>query len=326
MTKMYKLDLIDRKILLELDTNARESFSIIGKKMGIGKNNVQYRVNKLIKDGVIKKFVVQPSLAKLGLILGKIYFQLSGLSEKEEEDLNKYLMSNEKVSWVAKCEGRWDLMIGSYVKNLTEFVEVKKDFFIKYGSFVADYSIIFLTEGHTSQRTYLLNKKMSIPKKIKKFMGKKSIQLSDRNLNILKYISNNARFNYTEIANNFGINIKTAQKVIEELENNEIIQGYVTFLNLEKIGYNFFKLCIYLNNYETKKEAFINYCLELPNVVHVIESLGPWEIELEIETETPEEFYNLTHKIRNNFSDIIKKTETVMISNERKLDFLPTKI
>ena len=70
---MVKIDAIDKKILFELDTNARMSYSDLGKKLRIGKNNVQYRVNKLSEAGVIKKFVVQPSLAKIGLFLGKIF-------------------------------------------------------------------------------------------------------------------------------------------------------------------------------------------------------------------------------------------------------------
>ena len=320
---MVKLDLTDKKILLEMDTNARESFSGIGKKLGIGKNNVQYRVKRLIEEGIIKKFVVQPSLAKLGLFLGKIYFQLSGYSAEKEKELYRYLIEDKRISWVAKCEGRWDLMIGAYVENLSQFDRIKKDFFSGFEQFVTGYDVVFLTEGHTSQRTYLLNKKSIIPRKVKTFMGEGKAEITSQDKEILKFIAENARFNYTEIANKFNINIKTAQKRIKDLEKKGIIQGYVTFLDPKKIGYNFFKLCVYLKDYQNKLGNFIRYCLELPNVIHVIESLGPWEIELEIETETLQDFYNLTHKIRNKNSDIIKKTESVMISDEIKLKFLP---
>ena len=89
------------------------------------------------------------------------------------------------------------------------------------------------------------------------------------------------------------------------------------------MGYNFFKLCIYLQNYESRFNSFLRYCMDLPNVVHVIESLGPWEIELEIETETLDDFYDITYEIRNKFPDIIKKTESVIISDEMKLEFFP---
>jgi len=177
-------------------------------------------------------------------------------------------------------------------------------------------------EGYTSQRTYLLNKNR-ISHKVEKFIGENKIELNDIAKKIIPLIKNNARFNYLDIAKDLSINIKTAQKRIKELEKNGVIQGYVTFLDTKKIGYNFFKLCVYLQNYQSKFNSFLRYCMELPHVVHVIESLGPWEVELEIETETLDDFYELTHKIRNEFFDIIKKTESVIISNEIKLDFFP---
>ena len=319
---MRKLDIIDRKIILELDTNARATFSEIGKKLGIGKNNVQYRVKKLLEDGVTKKFVTQFSLGTLGLFLSKFYMQLSGFAKEKEKEIYDYLIKDKRISWVAKCEERWDLMIGCYVENLNQLNTIKQDFFKKYEKYITSYDVVFLVEGHTSQRTYLLNKK-TIPKKIEKFIGKEKVELDEKDKQIVRLISNDARFNYLDIAQKTNLNIKTIQKRIKNMEKTGVIQGYVTFLDTPKIGYNFFKLCIYLQNYETKLQSFLKYCMELPNIIHIIESLGPWEVELEIETETLQDFYNLTHEIRNSHADIIKKTESVIISNELKLDFFP---
>ncbi len=317
-----KIDLVDRKILLQLDTDARKSFSAIGKALGIGKNNVQYRINRLIEFGVIKKFVTQFSLGKMGLFLGKFYIQLSGMDNKIEEGMYGFLQKDKRISWVAKCEGRWDLMVGSYVKNLQQLNKVKNDFLKEYGKYVSSYDVVFLVEGYTSQRTYLLKKK-SISKKIEKFIGEEEVLLTDDEKRILKLISNDGRFNYLNLAEKTGLNVKTVRKRIKELEQKGIIQGYVTFVDPQKIGFNFFKLHISLQNYESKLSRFVQYCLELPNVVHVIESLGPWEIELELETENLQSFYDLTHDIRNKFAVIVKKTEYVIITDEKKLDFFP---
>ena len=303
---MRKLDLIDRKIILELDTNARATYSEIGKKMSIGKNNVQYRVKKLVEDGVIKKFVTQFSLGTLGLFLGKFYIQLSGFGKEKEQEMYDYLIKDKRISWVARCEGRWDLLLGCYVGSINQLNGIKQDFFRKYEKYVSSYDVVFAVEAYTSQRTYLLNQK-SISEKIEKFIGKEKVELDDKYKQIVRLIANDARFNYLDIAQRTKLNIKTVQKRIHELEKKGVIQGYVTFLNPNQIGYNFFKLCIYLQNYETKFSSFLRYCMELPNVIHTIESLGPWELELEIETETLDDFYNLTHKIRNEYSDIIKK-------------------
>ncbi|MFH1072870.1 MAG: Lrp/AsnC family transcriptional regulator [Nanoarchaeota archaeon] len=317
-----KLDLIDRKILLELDTNARASFAEVAKATGIGKNNVQYRVKRLIEDGVIKKFVTQFSLGTLGLFLGKIYMQLAGLDSGKEKELYAYLLNNKRISWVAQCEGSYDLMIGSYVENIRQFNEVKTEFFQKFEKYITAYDIVFLVEGYTSQRTYLLEKK-AVPEKIGKFIGKEKIALDEQDKKILRLIANNARFTYLDIAKEMDINIKTAIKRIKELEEKGVIQGYVTFLNPKVIGYNFFKLFISLQNYQSAFQSFITYCKELPNVVHTIEALGPWEVEIELETASLDELYTISHHLRNAFPTIIKRVESIIISSELKLDFFP---
>ena len=48
-----KLDLKDRKILYELDSNARQSNSEIAKKVGLNKNTVNYKINRMTEEGII---------------------------------------------------------------------------------------------------------------------------------------------------------------------------------------------------------------------------------------------------------------------------------
>ena len=53
---MEKLDLKDRKILYHLDIDSRQSFSSIGRKVGLHKDVVANRVNKLVEKGIIRNF------------------------------------------------------------------------------------------------------------------------------------------------------------------------------------------------------------------------------------------------------------------------------
>jgi len=63
---MEKLDLKDRKILYELDINSRQSFSQLGKKVGLHKDVVAYRVKKLQEKGIIKNFYTELNGYKFG--------------------------------------------------------------------------------------------------------------------------------------------------------------------------------------------------------------------------------------------------------------------
>ena len=71
---MEKLDLKDRKILYHLDINCRQSFSQIGKKVGLHKDVVAYRVKKLQKKEIIKGFINVVDYSKLGYNLYRFYF------------------------------------------------------------------------------------------------------------------------------------------------------------------------------------------------------------------------------------------------------------
>ena len=60
------MDAKDLKILKELDSNPRYSYSQIAKKTQISKETVQYRIQKLEENEVIQKYSVQLNNKKLG--------------------------------------------------------------------------------------------------------------------------------------------------------------------------------------------------------------------------------------------------------------------
>jgi DNA-binding Lrp family transcriptional regulator len=62
-----KLDLLDRKILYELDFNSRIPLSILARKLNISKQVAKYRIDSLVKRDIIKGFYtdINPNLEAL---------------------------------------------------------------------------------------------------------------------------------------------------------------------------------------------------------------------------------------------------------------------
>ena len=85
--KFATLDLKDRKILYELDVNARQSASGIGKKVGLIKQVVTYRINKLLDIGIIQKFYTILDTSKLGLTTYKIFLRLQKTNVTKQNDI-----------------------------------------------------------------------------------------------------------------------------------------------------------------------------------------------------------------------------------------------
>ena len=53
---MFDIDVKDRKILYQLDLNSRQSLNTIGSNVRLTKTVVQYRIDRLVKTGIIKNF------------------------------------------------------------------------------------------------------------------------------------------------------------------------------------------------------------------------------------------------------------------------------
>ena len=71
-----KLDLIDKRLLFELDNNSRESISKLSKKLRVNRNVLKFIINRLIKREIIRDFVTLIRPPSLGFIPYKFSFKL----------------------------------------------------------------------------------------------------------------------------------------------------------------------------------------------------------------------------------------------------------
>lgn len=329
---MYQLDKIDKKILSQLDKNSRVPLKSLAKNARHPYHVVSYRFDQLVKRGIIKKCVTEVGLGKLGFFVYKIFFQLKGLTEERQEDFFSFLVDHKDIIWVAACEGRWDLMIAVYSRDVIEFSEVKDEIFRKFGDNISEYDITTIKDVHILKRSYLMNPKepRTFPKNYKQefyIAGNKRAGIDEKDGAILKLIAGNSRLGLMKIAKKTGLNPKTVASRIAELEKNGVIQGYCILIDLNKIGYKFYKMVVYLQDVrEENYKKLIEFFKAQPNVIHLIEAIGPWEIELEIETTSDRDFHALSKSIRNCFPGVVKKIETAFISDEMKLVYLPAKL
>ena len=69
------LDLLDQKILYQLDLNSSQSFLDLGKKLDIPNETIAFRVKRLQKNGYIKNFVNTINVSNLNSFYYKFFFK-----------------------------------------------------------------------------------------------------------------------------------------------------------------------------------------------------------------------------------------------------------
>ena len=155
---MEQLDLLDRKILYELDINARQPISKLAKKLQRKRNTIEYRIKKLQDEGIIKNFVTLLDAEKLGLTIWNVYLEFQDINSESEQSIIEYLKKIKKVWWVAQTTGKYDFIYSVYIKNIKEFYNIVREFNSRFGKYILKQDIIAHVEVDVFSRGYFLNK------------------------------------------------------------------------------------------------------------------------------------------------------------------------
>ncbi|MDD5133030.1 MAG: Lrp/AsnC family transcriptional regulator [Candidatus Nanoarchaeia archaeon] len=322
---MYKLDIKDKKILHELDVDARQSNTQIGKKVGLSKEVVKYRIDKMMQERIILRFSTIVNFFKLGLQKYKLYLRLRNVTKEKLEEIGDYFYKHKKTEWVVIGSGTWDLIANFIVKNINEFDNEIQNVLNKYSDYIQEKAELTTLYISHAPRGYLSEGKFDYKKNIIFYSSTDKQERIDKiDEEILKILANNARMPITEIAKKINTSERIIQYKIKKMEEKEVILSYKVVLNPKEMGNIFYKAIFYLSN--TKKERldeFMTYCYQIKEGVWPQRLIGSWDAELDMEVSNYERFNEIMMELKQKFSDIIKNTEFFITSKEFKLDFYP---
>jgi len=324
----YKLDLKERKILYELDLNARIPTTALAKKVGLSQPACHYRLNNLIKKGIIKFFLTNIDYGFFGYFPYRFFCRLQNLTEEKENELINYLKNHEFVPFLTSCTGRYDLMFCIMAKNMSELKKILNEIKNKYGEYFSEQQIATLITGEFYPRDYLL-KKEKRTKFVEKGFGEqaKRPKLDKKDLKILKEISNNCRISSLELSKKIGLSLDAVRYRLKNLEKNKIINGYTIYLDNEILNQFRYKVMIQLRgSTEQKENRIINFAKQFSNVVYSVKIFGIWDLEIDIEVDNPDKFHKILREIKNNNSDIMKEYHTIQLTRVCKYNHLPMRI
>jgi Lrp/AsnC family transcriptional regulator for asnA, asnC and gidA len=279
---MEKIDLKDRKILYQLDLNSRQSFSQIGKKVGLHKDVVTYRVKKLQEKGIIKGFYTETDDYKLGYNRHRFYFNYQNISPEKKEEIIDFFIKNKYTRIIHSTEGHYDLVLISDVKGITKSYSVWKNILSKYRDNFKDQVFSIIYKAYIYRYSFIFNEKDK-----GKITREKSIvygsderaEIDDLDYKILELIAQNARIPIIEIVEKLNVNAITVNNRIKKLKKLGIIKAFRVDISLPLLGFKRYKVDIFLKDYDNLP-YIIDYVDNDPNLDEIILSIGYADLEL----------------------------------------------
>ncbi len=315
-------DIKNKKILYCLDLNSRATLNEIAKKVGLSKQVVDYRLNGLVKEGVIKQFYTVINFSKLGYTQYKLYLKFQNVNVDKEQEIARYWIGNRNSVWVASCNGRWDLAISILAKDINEFGDILNGFVNSFGLFVLEKNVLITQISPVFTRGYLTEEK---EKRRFTYSGKiESYGLDEIDKKVMRLLASNARMQILEMMDKTNLTRDVINYRMKRLAKDNIISQYRILIDLDKISHKLYKIILRLHSLTPEKEKqFMTYIAAQPNGTQYLKLVGAWDCELEFEVENENQLHDILLEIRNKFSDIIRDYDTLLINKEHKLNYFP---
>ncbi len=308
------LDIIDRKLLAELDQNCRIPNSILARKVGKSREAVKYRLEQLQKKGILISFITSINPNKLGYYMFKVYLKLENIPAEKSKFFEE-LRHNKDIYWMGISDGAFDCVLAILATNTIEYFEKMNTLLSKWRHLVVSkilgtmvdtrqYNKKFFTNSHEGQAVIFGGE----------VLHNKIDGLDYKVLNIL---ANNARIPLTELARKVKSTVEIVRSRIRKLEEKGIILGYRISVDLNKLGLEFFKAIIYFRTLSASDEkSLFEWMKRHPNSLYYIRSLAPWEVEFEFAVENYQHFNKIINELREKFPHVIRNHEHLIMIYE----------
>ncbi|MFW5705222.1 MAG: Lrp/AsnC family transcriptional regulator [Nanoarchaeota archaeon] len=308
------IDNYDLRILRSLEGDSRLSLSQIAKQTNLSKTQVKYRIDKLIKDDVIKIFYTLFNINKLGLIAYSIYLKIDQSFLDDKENLYKDIKSLDNIVFIQFCEGYYDVRCMVIVKSLYEFETILLQLYEKFGQTIVEdrmfpiSQINFhreLSDDKNNTNLYTLREE-SLNGLLDKYSNG-FVETIFSTLNI------NSRVSAVELTQKTGSTLRSVLYFLKKIKNERYVLGHSILLNTEKIGLSNFIIDISVKK-QSAFDEIISFFISNNVLRYSYKQVGIYNLSLDIIVESNLQFQDILKNFKSLFAQAYYEISISLVS------------
>jgi len=131
----------DKLILFELLQNCRQPLSKIAKAVKLPQQTVSYRIAKLEKNKIIKKYTINIDYQKLGMNRHSLYLDLKGINAEQVDEYLKTITNIDEVSccYMLHSMSKWKIYISVWTKDIGRYDDIQTKIVTKFRKYIKNY-------------------------------------------------------------------------------------------------------------------------------------------------------------------------------------------
>ncbi|MFP4402309.1 MAG: winged helix-turn-helix transcriptional regulator [Candidatus Nanoarchaeia archaeon] len=231
----------DKLILKQLLNDGRKTSASISKDIDLGREIINYRIKRLVKENLIVKFV--PKLHE-GSQAYKEYIILLKLKLEDSISKDQFIkntIGNKYLVWVLKSNEGWDLIVKLYALSVEEFQAKLAEILELFSEVLAKYyTILSASPIKEAQREILLESVFQDTIQ-DDFQTIKNVEMNfkidEKDKELLDLLSSDGRIQYKDMADKLNVSADTVKYRIEKLKHQGLIERFEPVINFSKLGF-----------------------------------------------------------------------------------------
>ncbi|MFH1072265.1 MAG: winged helix-turn-helix transcriptional regulator [Nanoarchaeota archaeon] len=328
--KGIKLDIKDKNILSILVRNSRTPVTRIAKILGYSKEVVSYRIERLVKEGIITDFYAVIDSTALGYLKFNIYLEFYNLSKDDEQMVIAYLRDHRNVSWIISTSGKWDFMIQLYTRTIQDLDAIMLNMANKFTGLLKAYEIFIISGFMHLPPRYLTSGIPLLPLKAlpyaADFEAKKDekTEIDKLDLQILKILEEDARTSLLDMSRKLELSKDAIKYRIRKLIRQGIIKDFLLRFNYHKLGFQYYSLLLQLKNVDIeKRKKILSYFTNRNETIALFVQIGSWNLAVQVIVKNAIELKAMLSECKDTFKDQIEDTDSVLYFNQYYFTYLP---
>ncbi len=320
---MFELDEIDKQLLFEMSLDGRIGLTELAQKVDMSKQSVAYRLNRLKKDGIIKRVYAITNIYRLGKTHFRVFLKLQNINQEAEKSFKTFLLEHPQIAWVVYLDGDFDILFVVWADNIIAFEKVYDEVVSRFGAIIL--------EKHFSVATrieYLPSYYLAPPNPIKSdswIFGAcfECSDLDDLDKKLLTHLNRTGRSGISELSRELQVSPQKIRTRLKRLHDLKVVIGYTVKLDHQQLGFVYRKVLLRLNDTSSAYlETLSNYLKEQASVISLLKTLGTNDFEFELMSRSSDEFYNLLKNLRLFLGAQLRDLNTVIMSDEPRYEDL----
>lgn len=311
-----------RKVLYNLECDARSSQNLIARNCGISQQSVSYTVDSLQDQGKIKGFTTLVDYSKLGYSGFLCLFRLENYSRSNLKALKDIIDDTESIGWLYEVSGGFEVAALFLCQNTSQMNKRLKSV-VSGGPELSKKVVMPAVAVHEAGKKYL-NTGFTDREIEHRVVGadRPLVEVSDGKEKLLQRLNDEPRVSMVEASEGLDVTSKTLIDWRKSMEDQKLIRGYRPVIGAKELEIES-QLILFQVSDKSREDELRNYMIRQENIVSVVKTLGSYDMIAEIQAEQPERITGVISTMRETFGDLVEDHRTLDLEQKERKRFLP---